>query len=167
MSDTDSRAPLIDGINHLTFPVHDMAEAERFWVGVLGATLVRRFDREALLGHRPERAAEADADNSPFHIAVKFHDTPEIHLFLQKGRPKQTPAPHPHLALHVDHDDLDTFVRRLRAAGVPIDGPRRLGPPGHASVYFADPSGNTLELMTTGYQGAVEMGPPDVAKLGW
>jgi hypothetical protein len=50
---------------------------------------------------------------------------------------------------------------------VPIDGPRRLGPPGHASVYFADPFGNTLELVTMGYAGSVSDGPPNVARLGW
>ena len=48
-----------------------------------------------------------------------------------------------------------------------VDGPRRLGPPGHASVYFSDPFGNTLELVTTGYQGSVVEGPPDVSVLGW
>jgi hypothetical protein len=50
---------------------------------------------------------------------------------------------------------------------VPIDGPRRLGPPGQASVYFADPFGNTLELVTTGYEGVVLDGPPDVGRLAW
>lgn len=160
-------APRIDAFDHITLPVHDLGEAERFYVDLLGATRVRRLDRETLLRTRPERAAEADADNSPLHVAVRFHDAPELHLFLQKNRVKPTPAPHPHLAMNVDHDELDTFVDRLRAAGVPLDGPRRLGPPGHASVYFADPFGNTLELVTMGYAGAVELGPPDVSKLGW
>ena len=68
--------------------------------------------------------------------------------------------------MRVDPDHLDAFVHRLRGAGVPIDGPRRLGPPGHASVYFADPFGNTLELVAIGYEGAVVDGPPDVSRLG-
>ncbi|MCY1078883.1 VOC family protein [Archangium lansingense] len=46
-----------------------------------------------------------------------------------------------------------------------IDGPRRLGPPGHASVYFADPFGNVLEFVTMGYRGPVTDGPPDVSVL--
>lgn len=100
---------------------------------------------------RPDRASEFDADNSPFHIAVRFGDAPELHLFLQRNRPTPVPAPHPHLAMYVAPETLDTFVERLRAASVPLDGPRRLGPPGHASVYFADPFGNTLELVTLGY----------------
>jgi catechol 2,3-dioxygenase-like lactoylglutathione lyase family enzyme len=162
-----SNAPLIDGFAHITLPVHDLDAAEAFYVGVLGAEIVRKLDREAFLRLRPERAHEADSGNSPLHLAIVFPDTPEVHLFLQKDRPKPVPAPHPHLAMNVDHDDLDVFIGRLEQAGVPIDGPRRLGPPGHASVYFADPFGNTLELVTMGYAGPVTLGPPDVTKLGW
>lgn len=161
------RTPAVDGVAHLTFPVSDLDRAERFYVELLGAELLRKVDRAAFLERRPERAAEADADNSPLHLAVRFPDAPELHLFLQRGMPARVPAPHPHLALNVDHDELDDFVARLRAAGVPVDGPRRLGPPGHASVYFADPSGNLLELATMGYRGPVAEGPPDVARLAW
>ena len=159
-------APVIDGFAHLTLPIHDLDVAERFYVGVLGAKLLRRFDRETFLRLRPDRAHEADADNSPLHLAITFHDTPEVHLFLQKNRSRPVPAPHPHLAMNVDPDQLDVFIERLKAAGVPLDGPRRLGPPGHASVYFTDPSGNLLELVTLGYEGPVTAGPPDVARLG-
>lgn len=161
------KPPPIEGFHHITLPVHDLDAAERFYVGVLGARLVRKFDRETFLRVRPDRAVEADADNSPLHLAVKVEDGPELHLFLQRGRHKPAPAPHPHLAMAVDADQLDPFAIRLRTANVPVDGPRRLGPPGHASLYFADPFGNTLELVTTGYQGAVIEGPPDVTKLGW
>ncbi len=167
MNVPDGTAPTLDGFGHITLPVHDLALAERFYVGLLGATLVRRFDRETFLRFRPDRAHEVDADNSPQHLAVRFADGPELHLFLQKRRATPTPAPHPHLAMNVDHDELDVFHQRLREAGVPTDGPRRLGPPGHASVYFADPFGNTLELVTLGYRGRVEEGPPDVSRLGW
>jgi catechol 2,3-dioxygenase-like lactoylglutathione lyase family enzyme len=150
-------APPIEGFHHIALPVHDLDSAEGFYVGLLGATPLRKFDR----------APEADADNSSLHLAVRFQDGPELHLFLEKQRAKTVPAPHPHLAMSVDSDQLDAFVLRLRAAGVPIDGPRRLGPPGHASVSFGDPSGNTLELVTMNYEGPVLEGPPHVSKLGW
>ena len=167
MTKNDLPAPPIDGFGHITLPVHDLVLAERFYVALLGARLVRSMDRETFLRQRPDRADEADADNSPLHVAVQFLDAPELHLFLQRGRPRSVPSPHPHIAMNVDHDELDRFVDRLRSGGVPVDGPRRLGPPGHASVYFADPFGNLLELVTSGYEGAVEVGPPDVSKLGW
>lgn len=98
---------------------------------------------------------------------MQFPDAPELHLFLQRGSARGTPRPHPHIAMNVDPDELDTFLARLRAAGVPVDGPRRLGPPGHASIYFADPFGNTLELVTLRYEGPTAFGPPDVSVLGW
>ncbi|APR81147.1 Hypothetical protein A7982_06494 [Minicystis rosea] len=162
-----TNAPPIHGFAHLTFPIFDLDVAERFYVGVLGAQLVRRFDHPTFLRFRPDRAAEVDADNSPLHLAVAFPGAPEVHLFLQKDRKKTAPVPHPHLAMSVEPGDLDGFVERLKTAGALVDGPRRLGPPGHASVYFADPFGNTLELVTMGYEGKVTEGPPDVTRLGW
>jgi catechol 2,3-dioxygenase-like lactoylglutathione lyase family enzyme len=167
MITTTRAAPPLEGFHHITLPVHDLDTAERFYVGLLGAKLLRKLNREAFLRVRQDRAAEVDADNSPLHLALRVGDGPELHLFLQKLQRKPTPVPHPHFALSVDADQLDAFTVRLHAAGVPVDGPRRLGPPGHASVYFADPFGNTLELVTMGYTGSVLEGPPDVSKLGW
>ncbi|AGC45559.1 glutathione transferase [Myxococcus stipitatus DSM 14675] len=164
--DTSTPAPRIAGFHHLTAPVDDLEVAERFYVGLLGAVLVRRLDRATFLRVRPDRASEVDASNSPLHLAVRWGAPPELHLFLQRERRKPVPPPHPHLAMQVAPEALDTFVQRLRAAGVPLDGPRRLGPPGQASVYFADPFGNTLELVTLGYTGAVVEGPPEVGVLG-
>lgn len=158
-------APRIEGMHHLTLPVDDLAIAEQFYCSLLGATLVRRVDREAFLRSRPERAAELDADNSPLHLSVRLGDAPALDLFLQKHRVRPRIAPHPHIALRVDRSHLDPFIRRLRDAGVLVDGPRRLGPPGHASAYFTDPFGNLLELVTLDYEGAVLEGPPDVAAL--
>jgi catechol 2,3-dioxygenase-like lactoylglutathione lyase family enzyme len=157
----------LDSVAHVTIPVGDLAEAEAFYIGLLGAKLLRRFDREAFLAGRPERAAEVDNENSPLHIALRFGDSPEFHLFLRRGLPRRTPPAHPHVALQVDADELDSFRARLMAAGVPLDGPRRLGPPGHASVYFADPWGQLLELVTLGYHGEVMSGPPNASKLGY
>jgi catechol 2,3-dioxygenase-like lactoylglutathione lyase family enzyme len=164
---TKPAAPPIAGISHLTFPVADLAIAEAFYVTLLGATLLRRVDRATFLRSRPERAAEADADNSPLHLELRFGAGPEVHLFLQRGRARQTPPTHPHLALDVGRDDLLVFQARLHEAGVTTDGPRRLGPPGHASVYFADPFGNTLELVTGGFEGPVREGPPNMAALAY
>ncbi|MDC0670615.1 VOC family protein [Nannocystis radixulma] len=158
-------APAVEGFAHITLPIHDLEVAERFYVELLGAKLVRKFDRETFLRYRPDRAHEADADNSPQHLAVQFGNAVELHLFLQKGRSRPVPAPHPHLAMGVNPRDLDTCIARLKHANVKIDGPRRLGPPGHASVYFADPFGNVLEFVTMGYRGPVNDGPPDVSVL--
>ena len=160
-------APPIHGFHHVTMPVHDLDVAERFYCGLLGAELIERFDRETFLRYRPDRAREVDADNGPLHLSIRIGSSPQVDLFLQKNRAKPIPMAHPHWAMGVDPDQLDDFIVRLKEAAIPIDGPRRLGPPTHASVYFADPFGNTLELVTMGYRGPVLEGPPDVSKLGW
>lgn len=161
-------APPISGFHHITLPVLDLEAAERFYVDLLGGRLLRRFDREAFLRLRGDRAHEVDNDNSPLHLEIAVGDHgPELHLFLQRNQVKPRPRPHPHFAFKVEPGQLDPFALRLQNAGVPIDGPRRLGPPGQASVYFADPSGNMLELVTLGYEGPVLFGPPDTDALGW
>jgi catechol 2,3-dioxygenase-like lactoylglutathione lyase family enzyme len=72
---------------------------------------------------------------------------------------------HPHLALEVSPNDLLAWRARLEAAGIPTDGPRRLGPRGQASLYFNDPSGNQLELTALGFTGPLPVGAPTMAKL--
>jgi catechol 2,3-dioxygenase-like lactoylglutathione lyase family enzyme len=147
--------------------VPHLLNAEDFYVGVLGAKLERRMDRDAFLRHRPERAAEADAENSPLHIAVTFGDEDrfELQLFVQPWRTQPVEQGHPHFALLVQPEDLLAFKHRLEAHGVPVDGPRRLGPPGHASLYFLDPFGNHLELATLEFNGETSFGPPNHAAL--
>ncbi|HEX7700435.1 MAG TPA: hypothetical protein VF403_06935, partial [Kofleriaceae bacterium] len=58
-------------------------------------------------------------------------------------------------------EDLDPAIAYLEPAGVAVAGPTRLGPPGQASVYFFDPFGNKLELMTNAYPREILIGPPD------
>jgi catechol 2,3-dioxygenase-like lactoylglutathione lyase family enzyme len=159
-------SPALRGVAHFTLPVGDLQLAEQFYVELLGARLVQRFDRATFLRVAPQRAAEADADNSPLHLTITIGDSPQLDLFLQRGHTRRTPAPHPHLAFDVAGAELDAFHARLRAANVPCDGPRRLGPPGQASLYFADPWGQLLELVATDYAGATLLGPPDASRLG-
>jgi catechol 2,3-dioxygenase-like lactoylglutathione lyase family enzyme len=162
-----TKRPSIQRMSHVTMCVRDRKIAEDFYVGALGATLQRRMDREEFLRRRPERAAEADAPNSPLHIALKFGDEDrfELQLFLQHVDAQPVEQGHPHFALHVRAEDLLSFKASLEARGVPVDGPRRLGPPGHASLYFFDPFGNHLELEATGFEGPVSFGPPSHSAL--
>jgi len=51
-----------------------------------------------------------------------------------------------HLALDVDAGGLTEAMRRLAAAGVPFDGPVDRGY--ERSIYFKDPNGVTVELLT-------------------
>jgi catechol 2,3-dioxygenase-like lactoylglutathione lyase family enzyme len=164
---SSEKQPSIECMSHVTMCVRDLNVAEEFYVGLLGGRLQRRMDRAEFLRQRPDRAAEADAPNSPLHIAVKFGDEDrfELQLFLQPWDAQPVEQGHPHFALHVRADQLLLFKAALEARGVPVDGPRRLGPPGHASLYFFDPFGNHLELETTGFEGRASLGPPNHGML--
>jgi catechol 2,3-dioxygenase-like lactoylglutathione lyase family enzyme len=151
----------IGGIDHLTLPVHDLEEAERFYVGVLGAEVLMRVTREMLasLGRPPEEAARA------VHTSIRLGNGPQLDLFPQDYGWPQATQPHPHIAFRVKPEDMLALQKVLEDHGVPTDGPRRLGPPGHASVYFYDPSGNHLEITCMGFSTDIPVGAPDLAGL--
>lgn len=159
----------VRGLDHITIPVRDLEVAERFYVGLLGAELVLRVD-EAFLSRAggplpPERRADLSGPNSPLHLGVQLGAGPRIDLFLNPGWTPAPLYPHPHWAFGVATADLLPLQARLHQAGVPTDGPRRLGPPGQASVYFKDPFGNLLEFMTTGFPEPLPIGGPDLSRL--
>jgi catechol 2,3-dioxygenase-like lactoylglutathione lyase family enzyme len=76
-------------------------------------------------------------------------------------------AKHPHIGLAVAPEWFPGWRQRLLAHGVPLVGPRRLGPPGQASIYSNDPFGNHLEIHTDGVD-TEDMpfgGPPETTVL--
>ena len=152
---------LSKGVDHVTVPVLDMDQAERFYVDTLGAELLERFDAELFAKYRPDRVDELTNGNSPLHVSVRFGAGPRIDLFLQHYGQPATEQPHPHIAFELDGNDLDAVKAHLQSAGIPVDGPRRLGPPGQASLYFMDPFGNKLEFMTNAYPDHAPVGVPD------
>jgi catechol 2,3-dioxygenase-like lactoylglutathione lyase family enzyme len=111
------------------------------------------------MGRPPDEAARGT------HISVVFDGGPRLDLFeYGEGQPPAL-ADHPHLAFEVSPAELLTWRDKLEAAGVPTDGPRRLGPRGQASLYFNDPSGNHLELTALGFTGPLPVGAPTMSKL--
>lgn len=151
----------IRGVDHLTLPCHDLRVAEDFYVGVLGARVLIRLDEEMIL--RRGRSAE-DARNGK-HLSLVFDGGPRIDLFEHAvGQPPPL-AGHPHMAFWVTPPEMLRWKARLARSGIPTDGPRRLGPPGQASLYFNDPFGNHLELTTLGFAPEIPMGAPDMGSL--
>jgi catechol 2,3-dioxygenase-like lactoylglutathione lyase family enzyme len=151
----------VRGVDHVTLPCKDLAAAEGFYVGVLGARVMLRVDADFMrqMGRPAEEAARGT------HISVVFDGGPRLDLFqYDEGQPPAL-SDHPHLALAVSPKELLAWRARLEGAGVRTDGPRRLGPRGQASLYFNDPSGNHLELTALGFQGALPLGAPDMARL--
>jgi catechol 2,3-dioxygenase-like lactoylglutathione lyase family enzyme len=155
--------PRISGLDHVTLPCHDLHVAEDFYVGVLGARVLMRID-EAFL-RKVGRFSDADA--GAIHTSIVFSGGPRIDLFIQPiGQPPPL-AGHPHHAFGVSPREMLRWKKRLNDAGVPTFGPTRLGPLGQASLYFNDPFGNHLELVTQGYVPEIPVGPPDMASLGY
>lgn len=150
------------GVDHVTLPCGDLTIAEAFYVGLLGARVLMRVD-EAFLRRmkRPEDEIEKGV-----HLSLVFAGGPRIDLFRGDD---QAPllAGHPHLAFWVSCGQMLAWQEKLARAGVPTDGPRQLGPPGQASLYFNDPFGNHLELVTCGYPYEIVMGASDMAKLAY
>jgi catechol 2,3-dioxygenase-like lactoylglutathione lyase family enzyme len=68
-----------------------------------------------------------------------------------------SPPPHGaggpgHFALGVRTEDLDGWRARLEGLGIPIEEEVRW-PRGGRSIYFRDPAGNSVELITPGVWG--------------
>jgi catechol 2,3-dioxygenase-like lactoylglutathione lyase family enzyme len=153
--------PRLRGLDHVTVPCHDLRVAEEFYVGLLGARILIRID-EAFLR---KVGRTADADSGAVHTSVVFSGGPRLDLFVQPGGQPPLTAGHPHHAFAIAPSEMLRWRARLNDAGVPTYGPTRLGPPGQASLYFNDPSGNHLELVTRGFLPDIPIGPPDMSAL--
>jgi catechol 2,3-dioxygenase-like lactoylglutathione lyase family enzyme len=151
----------VRGLDHVTIPCHDLRAAEEFYVGLLGARVLLRVD-EAFL----EKVGRVeDAVKGAIHTSIVFSAGPRVDLFIQADGQPPALAGHPHHAFHVTPGTMLPWKKRLNDRGVPTFGPTRLGPPGQASLYFNDPSGNHLELVTQGFVPDIPVGPPDMDSL--
>ena len=124
------------GIDHVVLRVRDIEKMTRFYCDVLGA---------ACVAHRPEfgmthlRAGAAMIDL----VAV------EGPLGRRGGAaPASEGRNMDHLCLRVDPFEQDAIVAHLQKHGVKVGEVRtRFGAEGNgASIYLADPEGNTVEL---------------------
>jgi len=117
-------------IGHVHLKVADLERALAFYCGVLGFRLMQRYGTQAA-----------------FVSAGGYHHHIGLNTWQSKGG---TPPPRGHTGLfHVailypDRAALADAVRRVRDAGVPIDGASDHGV--SEAVYLRDPDGNGLEL---------------------
>jgi len=118
----------------LAFHVHDLAQARRFYGGVLGC--------------RESGSSEAAIDYEFFGH--------EISLCLGSvggGLPTKAAThslPVPRLSISMDLPRWRTLAQRLMAAGLQFQVPPHCHHAGHAdeqwTMFFSDPSGNALEI---------------------
>ncbi|MCW5558738.1 MAG: VOC family protein [Verrucomicrobiae bacterium] len=117
-------------IGHVHFKVADLERALAFYCGVLGFGLMQRYGAEA---------AFVSAGGYHHHLGLNTWES-------RGGRP---PGPGTtglyHVAiLYPDRVQLADALRRLLAAGVPLDGASDHGV--SEALYLRDPDGNGLEL---------------------
>jgi catechol 2,3-dioxygenase-like lactoylglutathione lyase family enzyme len=132
--------PAVNGVIETALYVSDLDRAARFYQDL--------FDFHPLLSDDRLRALSV-ADR---HVLL---------LFLKGASNQPNPAPtggiipahdatgHIHIGFAISADELDAWERRLTEHGVQIES-RIAGPRGGTSLYFRDPDGHLLELLTPG-----------------
>ncbi len=158
-------SPRLRGIDHITIPVHDLAVARRFYCEILGAIHMMTIDDAAL--QKYGRPPAPNQGNGVHHVSVLLGGQTRIDLFLQSDGQAKAELGHPHYAFRIPPAEMRVWKQRIESRGIPTEGPLQLGPPGQASLYFNDPSGNHLEVTTMGYTGAIEVGAPRMSRLSY
>jgi catechol-2,3-dioxygenase len=121
--------PPVDGISELVLEVSDLEAARRFYRDLLG------FE-ETLYGEgREDRYWYLIGDSARLGLW-----TPQVGLAGGRG------GAHVHFAFHLEREQLQPLLERLRERGADIDGPIQLGAD-HA-IYVTDPDGNVVEFWT-------------------
>jgi len=128
---------MTNGIHHFAIQVRDLPAAERFYGGVLGLAVVRRWP--ATDGAGGERALwMATGDDAGTFLALEAVTAGPPTARDDAGR--ATRAGHHLLALRIPGAACAAWEARLAAAGVPVT---------HRTAfthYFTDPEGHPLGL---------------------
>lgn len=129
--------PGLGGIHEAALYVTDLDAAERFWRRIGLQVVGKRPGRHVFFRAGRDMLLVFDAEASREGGEVPAHGT--------EGAG--------HVAMDVpDAATLDAWERHLEAAGVGIEQVHEW-PSGGRSVYFRDPDGNSLELITRGSWG--------------
>jgi catechol 2,3-dioxygenase-like lactoylglutathione lyase family enzyme len=152
-----------NGINHLALVCRDMAETTAFYEGALGMPLVKTV---AL----PDGGQHFFFDCGGGSLLAFFWwpDAPAAAPGIASvadfpARPKSAVGSMNHVAFHMDEDELEAGIARLKAAGVQVSVPVVVNHDDSSagvsremhdgvwirSVYFRDPNGVMLEFAAT------------------
>ena len=138
--------PKLDCIIETALYVDDVARARAFYAGVMQLDDVM-LDSDDLVAFNV-------GGRSALLIFKRGRSTSTRVLPGGPGQPKGELPPHDgsgplHTCFAISADELGPWERRLADHGVEIDG-RVHWPRGGTSIYFTDPDGHLLELMTPG-----------------
>ncbi|HTY56737.1 MAG TPA: VOC family protein [Candidatus Binataceae bacterium] len=123
----------LERLDHFGIEVSDRQRAERFYTSVLGLSVVARFGDQTLLDCGGQNLVLFVVPRPPLDPAERQR---RISHPLGKG----------HYAFNVNRSDFETAKEELTAAGVESAEPIDWGD--HDCVYFLDPDGNLLELIS-------------------
>ncbi len=132
-----SDVPPVDGVLETALYVSDLARARDFYAGLLGC---------AVLLDSPRLAALDVGEQS---VLLLFQEGATGDALVTAGGVIPGHGAHgvQHFALAIPREAVGAWVERLRERGVAVES-RVRWERGGESVYFRDPDGNSVELVT-------------------
>ena len=133
--------PSVNGLVESSLYVSDLQRAARFYQGLFGLRTLLVEDQRL--------------------CALHVGDRQVLLLFLRGASDQPNPAPQGgtipphdgggnlHVGFAIAADEVDAWEARLREFGVEVES-RVWGPLGGMSIYFRDPDGHLVELLTPG-----------------
>jgi catechol 2,3-dioxygenase-like lactoylglutathione lyase family enzyme len=132
------QTPALSGIFETALYVDNLESAERFYGGVLGLTKIFTVPGRQLVFRLQESIL----------LVFDAHQTQREQVVINGGAiPLHGALGAGHVAFRVDKSEFETWRSHFHATGVAIES-EVSWPNGAHSIYFRDPSGNSLELAT-------------------
>jgi catechol 2,3-dioxygenase-like lactoylglutathione lyase family enzyme len=123
----------LERLDHFGLEVRDLERAERFYISVLGLAVAGRFGDQVLLDCGGQNLALFEVERPPL-------DAPERAAIISH------PLGRGHHAFRVSATDFARAKEELARAGV--ETARPIDWDDHDCLYFLDPDGNLLELVS-------------------
>jgi catechol 2,3-dioxygenase-like lactoylglutathione lyase family enzyme len=121
-------------LDHFGIEVRELKVAEHFYTEVLGLTVVARLGGHQIL-------MDCGGQNLALFEVKRSEPSGE-----ERARIISNPLGRGHHAFLVDHEDFLSAAERLKEAGVETARPIDWGD--HDCLYFLDPDGNLLEVVS-------------------
>jgi catechol 2,3-dioxygenase-like lactoylglutathione lyase family enzyme len=131
--------PVLDGVKETCLHVEDLEQARGFYEGVMGLAPVAA----------DERFCAYDAGGATMLLLFVRGGSVEAKVLPGGVIPPHDGSGRNHVGFAVSREALPDWEAHLGACGVAIES-RMEWPRGGRSIYFRDPDGHLLELLTPG-----------------
>jgi catechol 2,3-dioxygenase-like lactoylglutathione lyase family enzyme len=136
MSDATSTRPRVNGILETSLYVESPTRSVEFYGRVFGFEPI-------------EPKQKKDITNETRLCAMRAGDRSVLLLFKQGATPDTNATGAIHIAFGIARSELPTWEAWLSAQGIPIES-RQTWKHGGEALYFRDPDGHLLEVVTPG-----------------